>query len=90
MIYYSTGKSRHLPIRGRIVDVNQQTGELLISKGMLVIDKSELYEKTEAVSVQQETKVVHEEVILPKIAPKEKAKKPVRKVVKAKPLKNKK
>jgi hypothetical protein len=34
--------------------------------------------------------VVHEEVILPKIAPKEKAKKPVRKVVKAKPLKNKK
>ena len=90
MIYYSTGKSRHLPIRGRIVEVNQQTGELLISKGMLVIDKSELYEKTEAVSVQQETKVVHEEVILPKIAPKEKAKKPVRKVVKAKPLKNKK
>ena len=42
MTYYSTGIGTHLPKRKTVVECNEITGNILVTRGFLVINLSEL------------------------------------------------
>jgi hypothetical protein len=54
MIYYSTGISPHLKVKGTPVDCIEQTGEHLLQRGFLVRNLSDLeIQKNNQIEIQQ-------------------------------------